>query len=294
MHCWRVCQGSNHLGRVSFSFSLQATLVLPFADQLRTWVQHRDACHTHSSGSAQGLNTGSHDAINLAWKLCLALKGLAPPELMLASYAEERKALVQKVIDNDSIIATLISGNYPEKYKNRTGESTRDLLTEWCENAENKNFTLGLSIAYGKSPRDVGRKIYNAFAHPRNDTSQPRNTYSTSLPRSDPSLRSSRANEVQTDHSARSGRVNPSVYTLPCPSAAGSILPSLPGRRIILERRRAYKRSDGRWTVHRHSHRPCSGPTRCWNTSHSSQVQISGRRRSFKVVRRLGRRTLIR
>jgi phenol 2-monooxygenase len=114
------------------------------------WPYLSDACHTHSSGSAQGLNTGSHDAINLAWKLSLALKGLSSPKLMLGSYAEERKQLVQKVIDNDSIIATLISGNYPEKYKNRTGENTRDLLTEWCENAENKNFTLGLSVAYGE------------------------------------------------------------------------------------------------------------------------------------------------
>lgn len=26
-----------------------------------------DACHTHSSGAAQGMNTGIHDAINLAW-----------------------------------------------------------------------------------------------------------------------------------------------------------------------------------------------------------------------------------
>lgn len=71
---------------------------------------------------------------------------------MLESYAEERKQIVQKVIDNDSIIATLMSGKHPEKYKNRKEESTRDILTEWCENTENKNFTLGLSIAYGEIP----------------------------------------------------------------------------------------------------------------------------------------------
>lgn len=27
-----------------------------------------DACHTHSSGAAQGMNTGMHDAVNLGWK----------------------------------------------------------------------------------------------------------------------------------------------------------------------------------------------------------------------------------
>ena len=37
-----------------------------------------------------GGNTGIHDAHNLAWKLALALKGLAGPEL-LATYEQERR-----------------------------------------------------------------------------------------------------------------------------------------------------------------------------------------------------------
>jgi phenol 2-monooxygenase len=98
-----------------------------------------DACHTHSSGSAQGLNTGTHDAVgrvvfrdplsaepwqvNLAWKLALDLKGVSKPEL-LASYDTERRALVQTVIDNDVIVATLTSNQLPPKYAHRT-ESPR-------------------------------------------------------------------------------------------------------------------------------------------------------------------------
>lgn len=83
-----------------------------------------DACHTHSSGSAQGLNTGTHDAVNLGWKLAMTIKGLSNDDILLRSYDEERRASVQQVIDNDVIIATLISGNYPEKFKGRT-ESPR-------------------------------------------------------------------------------------------------------------------------------------------------------------------------
>jgi phenol 2-monooxygenase len=49
-----------------------------------------DACHTHSSGAAQGMNTGIHDAVKLAWKLSLVLVSLAKPEL-LTSYEAERR-----------------------------------------------------------------------------------------------------------------------------------------------------------------------------------------------------------
>jgi phenol 2-monooxygenase len=81
----------------------------------------------------------------------LILRKLAPRQL-IATYAEERKASVQQVIDNDTVIATLISGNYPDKYKGRQ-ESTRQLLNEWFESAANQSFTLGLGVAYGGSRR---------------------------------------------------------------------------------------------------------------------------------------------
>jgi phenol 2-monooxygenase len=94
-----------------------------------------DACHTHSSGSAQGLNTGAFDATNLAWKLAMVIKGHARSTL-LESYHAERWALVQQVIENDKTIATLISGKLPPRFAGRM-ESPRDLLTEWFKNADN-------------------------------------------------------------------------------------------------------------------------------------------------------------
>ncbi|KAJ6466542.1 FAD binding domain-containing protein [Mycena vitilis] len=77
-----------------------------------------DACHTHSSGSAQGLNTGVHDAVNLSWKLALKILNLGKKSL-LDSYDQERKPCVQQVIDNDKVISMLISGQYPPRFEGR-------------------------------------------------------------------------------------------------------------------------------------------------------------------------------
>ncbi|KAK4055564.1 hypothetical protein OIV83_000110 [Microbotryomycetes sp. JL201] len=110
-----------------------------------------DSCHTHSSGSAQGLNTGTHDACNLGWKLAMDLKGFSKPEL-LQSYNDERRGSVQTVIDNDVIIASLVSGRLPAELAHRK-ENPRDLLDEWFSNRTAVEFTLGLGIKY--PPKNV-------------------------------------------------------------------------------------------------------------------------------------------
>jgi 2-polyprenyl-6-methoxyphenol hydroxylase-like FAD-dependent oxidoreductase len=48
-----------------------------------------DAAHIHTPAGAQGMNTGIQDGYNLAWKMALALKGLAG-EKLLDTYNEER------------------------------------------------------------------------------------------------------------------------------------------------------------------------------------------------------------
>ncbi|KAM0788923.1 hypothetical protein ACM66B_003001 [Microbotryomycetes sp. NB124-2] len=105
-----------------------------------------DSGHTHSSGSAQGLNTGTHDACNLGWKLAMELKGWSKPEL-LESYNDERRGSVQTVIENDVIIASLVSGRLPAQLADRK-EDPRDLLDEWFTNRAAVEFTLGLGIKY--------------------------------------------------------------------------------------------------------------------------------------------------
>ncbi|VDC02127.1 unnamed protein product [Peniophora sp. CBMAI 1063] len=57
-----------------------------------------DAAHVHSPTGGQGLNTGTLDMMNLAWKLALAVKGLAPPSL-LDSYHAERAPVVRAMLN---------------------------------------------------------------------------------------------------------------------------------------------------------------------------------------------------
>ncbi|RCI14584.1 hypothetical protein L249_6811 [Ophiocordyceps polyrhachis-furcata BCC 54312] len=68
-----------------------------------------DASHTHSPKAAQGMNTSMHDSWNLAWKLNLAVRGLAKPEL-LESYDEERRKIALDLVNFDYEHANQIAG----------------------------------------------------------------------------------------------------------------------------------------------------------------------------------------
>jgi 2-polyprenyl-6-methoxyphenol hydroxylase-like FAD-dependent oxidoreductase len=57
-----------------------------------------DAAHIHSPFGGQGMNTGLHDAWNLAWKLDLALRGRGN-ETLLGSYEAERLPVIRHVIE---------------------------------------------------------------------------------------------------------------------------------------------------------------------------------------------------
>ena len=56
-----------------------------------------DAAHVHSPAGGQGMNTGIHDAHNLAWKLALVEKGMAG-ERLLDSYQAERYPIDREVV----------------------------------------------------------------------------------------------------------------------------------------------------------------------------------------------------
>jgi phenol 2-monooxygenase len=105
-----------------------------------------DAAHTHSSGAAQGMNTGVHDAVNLAWKLGGVLKGRYLPHV-LSTYSPERRAVAQHLIKLDKTISSLISGHIPESYTGnvRNGDANAVLLDVFKSSSE---FTNGLGVAY--------------------------------------------------------------------------------------------------------------------------------------------------
>jgi hypothetical protein len=56
-----------------------------------------DAAHIHPPTGAQGMNTGIQDGYNLAWKLALAVQGVAAPGL-LDSYHLERHPVGEEVV----------------------------------------------------------------------------------------------------------------------------------------------------------------------------------------------------
>jgi 2-polyprenyl-6-methoxyphenol hydroxylase-like FAD-dependent oxidoreductase len=56
-----------------------------------------DAAHIHSPAGGQGMNTGIGDAVNLAWKIAMVLKGSAPDRL-LDTYEEERMAFTRSLV----------------------------------------------------------------------------------------------------------------------------------------------------------------------------------------------------
>lgn len=105
-----------------------------------------DAAHTHSSGAAQGMNTGVHDAVNLAWKLAGVLKGWYKPEV-LQTYSLERRGVAQHLIDLDKTISTLISGHIPESQKGLSDDAdVNQVLYDVTESS--KQFTIGLGVTY--------------------------------------------------------------------------------------------------------------------------------------------------
>lgn len=111
-----------------------------------------DACHTHSSGAAQGMNTGIHDASNLAWKLSLVLKRFAPASL-LHTYEGERLPNVMKLINYDKDISRLMTMQLPVDWKGDPEIDPNELLGKVM--AEASTFTSGLSIAFDNNEINI-------------------------------------------------------------------------------------------------------------------------------------------
>ncbi|KAK0466857.1 FAD binding domain-containing protein [Desarmillaria tabescens] len=96
-----------------------------------------DSAHVHSPTGGQGLNSGIQDAVNLAWKLALIQKGLAPQSL-LDSYSQERIPVIAAMLDKTSELLT----------KTFTPGSVGQTLTGWNRPYEFRQ----LGVNYRASP----------------------------------------------------------------------------------------------------------------------------------------------
>lgn len=127
-------------------YRIQQHVADRFQDRERLLIAG-DAAHTHSSGSAQGMNTGIQDVNNLSWRLSGSLKGWYKSDV-LADYSNERRNIALQLIDNDKTISSLTSHQKPKSLSHRP-EHPHVLLDEFLR--EYSGFTVGLAIAYGQS-----------------------------------------------------------------------------------------------------------------------------------------------
>jgi len=109
-----------------------------------------DAAHIHSPFGGQGMNTGLHDAWNLAWKLDLAACGYAAEDL-LASYATERLPVIRRVIGTTHTLTRVMDAR--SKFVQIVRNIAIPLVTQLP--AFRRAFMMnlsGLGVAYGGSP----------------------------------------------------------------------------------------------------------------------------------------------
>ncbi|EGN97139.1 hypothetical protein SERLA73DRAFT_183757 [Serpula lacrymans var. lacrymans S7.3] len=94
-----------------------------------------DAAHVHSPAGGQGLNSSVQDALNLAWKLALVQKGLAPASL-LDTYTTERLPVIAEMLNITTALFNKITA--------------RSTSTEKAFERDQKLFMLGVN--YRSSP----------------------------------------------------------------------------------------------------------------------------------------------
>ncbi|KAF7356663.1 FAD-binding-3 domain-containing protein [Mycena venus] len=70
-----------------------------------------DSAHVHSITGGQGMNVGIQDSLNLAWKLALVQRSLAP-ESLLQTYTEERAPVVAAMLNK---ITALLKEDWADK-----------------------------------------------------------------------------------------------------------------------------------------------------------------------------------
>ncbi len=109
-----------------------------------------DAAHIHSPMGGQGMNTGIQDTYNLAWKLALVQKKIAPPDI-LDSYHAERYPVGKKVLHETDKMTKMVLVKNPIAtfFRNKV----LSLVSSFDKVKDNiMNNMAQLTIAYEDSP----------------------------------------------------------------------------------------------------------------------------------------------
>lgn len=68
-----------------------------------------DAAHIHSPAGGQGMNTGIQDAVNLAWKIALVLRGVS--DELLDTYQQERYPVERGVLRQTDFLINMVGAH---------------------------------------------------------------------------------------------------------------------------------------------------------------------------------------
>lgn len=114
-----------------------------------------DAAHIHSPAGGQGMNTGMQDAVNLAWKLAMVVRGRAG-ESLLDSYSPERSTVGDMVLSNAERLTDMATLSNPAAQAARN-LALRFLLGLHAVRDRMATQMSEIEIAYAGSPLSKGR-----------------------------------------------------------------------------------------------------------------------------------------
>lgn len=92
------------------------------------------------------MNVGTHDAVNLAWKLGGVIRGWYSGDL-LRTYEEERRPVAEELLRIDKTLSAVVSGELPEEERMKNPSSNPNELLTATFNAS-VQFNIGLGIHY--------------------------------------------------------------------------------------------------------------------------------------------------